>query len=143
MFNLSIKEPIVTPEAPRNVYMLHVHSHHGDGDLDEEQTYKFEPSSEHMQRLHALVDVFEAYKAAGKPYAITGNGWEEFIRASNVSVGALGDHPIDWVTGLLGWDITTNGQFLTTFQDYKVTFFDFNGIEHRVEVTQVQETEED
>lgn len=143
MFKLSIKDPIVVPDVPRNMYMLHVHSYHGDGDLNEEQTYKFESNAVHMEKLHALIGIFQAYKDAGQPYAITTTDWEQFIQSSNVDVSSLGEYPIDWVTGLLAWDCTNGGQYLTTFEDYRITFFDFNGIEREVEVTQAQETEED
>lgn len=133
MIRLTIEDPIVPEALPKNVYVLNVQSYHGDGDYDEETQHTFEPKAEQMEKLHLFLEIFEAYIAAGQPYAITRKDWVKFINEQNIDTSSV-TYIEDWISELLAWDMTNDGQYLTTFRGYDLWFYDVNGLKRPVTV---------
>lgn len=133
MINLSIQDPIIPDTVPTNVYVLKVLSYHGDGDQDETTELSFRATAVKMEKLHMYLDILEAYIKAGKPHMITTEEWAEFIKQAKIDTSSV-PYIEDCVSEMLAWDVTNDGQYLTTFQGYNLVFFDFNGVQRNVQV---------
>ena len=133
MINLSIQDPLIPVAALTNIYELEVHSEHGDGDKSEYTIHHFAPNAHDMGQLHTMLEILEAYEKAGSPYAITTTDWCEFIDSQNIDVDHV-KYIEDCISELLAWDVTNNGQYLTTYQGYSLVFYDVNGLKRPVTV---------
>lgn len=133
MIKLTIQQPVIPAETPTNIYELEVHSYHGDGDHDEYTHHRFAPNAEEMERLHMILEILEAYETAGQPYAITKREWVTFIEERGIDTSSV-EFIGDWISELLAWDMTNNGQFLTTYSGYSLAFYDVHGVQRCVDV---------
>lgn len=134
MIQLHIQDPMLPEKTITNTYELIVHSYHGDADHDEYNSTYYKACAKDMEQLHMALEICEAYEAAGRPYAITKRDWIKFIEASGVDTSSE-TYIEDWVSeSLLAWDMTNNGQFLTTYSGYDLVFHDVNGLKRPVHV---------
>lgn len=138
MLKLAIQAPIIQEDRPTSIYHLEVHSEHGDADHSEYTVHWFKPNAEDMTKLYMILEIFEAYKDAGRPYFIMQKEWVNLINDRGIDVSSV-EYIEDWISELLAWDMTTNGQYLTTFQGYSLTFYDVNGLKRPVTVERVKE----
>lgn len=133
MITLKINNPILPEDLPTNVYELEVHSEHGDADQNEYTHHRFAPNAEEMTQLYMCLEIFEAYEKAGKPYIITTAEWTNFIDENTIDTSSV-KYIEDWISGLLAWDVTNGGQYLTTYQGYDLVFYDVHGVKRSVTV---------
>lgn len=133
MITLSIDQPIVLPNVLTNVYELTVRSYHGDADKDEESVLHFKANAKDMEQLHVTLEILEAYNAAHRPNIITPGEWEVFIQAQGIDTECI-QYITDWMSDLLAWDITSNGDYLTTFDGYTLAFYDHHSLKRYVTV---------
>lgn len=133
MISLTIESPVLPEKTPTNIYELNVYSYHGDADHDEHTVHHFQPKEADMVKLHLFLEILEAYEKAGKPYAITRREWVRFIESKQIDYSAV-EFIEDWISELLAWDMTNDGQFLTTYQGYDLMFYDVHGVKRNVTV---------
>lgn len=137
MISLTIQAPLIPEALPTNVYELTVISWHCDGNLKEETVTRYKPVSDDMERLLCTLEIIEAYKAEEEPFVTTRKEWEAFIYGTCIDIGPITNKADlgDWVTNtLVGYDILSDGDYLTTFDGYSLVFYDVNGLVRPVTV---------
>jgi hypothetical protein len=115
------------------MYELTVRSYHGDADKEEESVLQFKPNAKDMEQLHVTLEILEAYQAAHRPYIITTGDWEQFIHEQGINTECI-QYISDWMADILAWDVTSNGDYLTTFDGYTLAFYDVHGVKRYVTV---------
>lgn len=133
MIKLEIQNPVLPEETPTNVYELVVDSYHGDADHDERTWHRFAPNAAEMEQLYMTLEILEAYEKAGRPYVITTGAWDNFIHFAGIDTSSV-KYIADWISELLAWDITSNGDYLTTYSGYDLVFYDVHGVKRNVAV---------
>lgn len=133
MIKLAIQAPMIPEKLPRSLYELEVYSEHGDADHNETTSHRYAPNENDMVSLHMALEILEAYEKAGKPYMITQKEWVEFINSKGIDTSTE-KYIEDWISEILAWDMTNDGQYLTTYQGYDLWFYDVNGLKRPVTV---------